>query len=150
MPTAQQLVDMATALNTTIVAINAIVGKQPLPADADTKALADKGAQIAIQANAIGQAAMAALAADVQSAVSQLTTQVNAANSTLQKLNEISKAINVVGVVLTGAASIAASVATGNWLGTAGDVVTLATNLQTAINANQPAAPTVAGAAGGP
>ncbi len=82
------------------------------------------------------RAGLAALAADIQGAISQLTAQVTAANAALQQLNDVKKALNIVAVVLTGAASIASSVATGNWLGAASAVVTLATNLQTAISAN--------------
>jgi hypothetical protein len=139
-PTAQQLVDLSTELTGIVAAINAIVQKQPLPLDADTTALSNAGVQIAAQANAIGQAGLAALANDVQGAITQLTTQVAAANTALTQINDVKKALNIVGIVVNGAASIAASVATGNWIGAAGAVVALANNLNNAINANQPAA----------
>jgi hypothetical protein len=54
----------------------------------------------------------------------------------LQHINEAKKALNIVGVLLNGAASIATSRAMGNWLRTAGDVITLANNLHTAIANN--------------
>jgi hypothetical protein len=146
MPTPQQLVDLSSQLTDVVKSINGIVAKQQLPYDADTTNLSNAAFLLAAQANTIGQAGLSALAVDVQGAIGQLTAAVTAANATLQSLNDAKKALNIVGVVLTGAASIASSVTTGNWIGAAGDVVTLATNLQTAINANQPAA-TAGGAA---
>jgi hypothetical protein len=140
MPTAQQLVDMSTELTDTVKAINSIVGKQQLPFNADTTNLSNAAFLLAAQANTIGQVGLDALASDVGGAVSQLNDQVAAANSALQRINDVKKALNIVGVVLTSAGSIAASVATGNWVGAAGDVLTLVKNLKTAISANQPAA----------
>lgn len=134
MATPQQLIDLSTALTEIVKAINTIVGKQHLPFDAATTNLSNAAFQISTQANAIGQAGLDALADDVQTAINQLTTQVAAANTALQGINDVKKALNIVGVVLTGAASIASTVATGNWIGTAGAVVTLATNIQNAIN----------------
>jgi hypothetical protein len=150
MPTAQQLVDMSTELTDTVKSINTIVGKQQLPFHADTTNLSNTAFLLAAQANTIGQVGLSALADDVQGAISQLTTQVSAANSALQQINDVKRALNIVGVVLTSAGSIAASVATGNWIGVAGDVVTLANNLRTAINANQPAAAGAGAAANQP
>jgi hypothetical protein len=136
MPTPQQLVDLSTELTDIVKSINVIVGKQQLPFNADTTNLSNAAFLLAAQANSIGQAGLAALANDIQGAISQLTTQVAGANAALQRINDVKKALTIVGVVLTGAASIASSVATGNWIGTAGDVVTLATNLKTAIANN--------------
>jgi hypothetical protein len=136
MATPQQLVDLSTELTDIVKSINVIVGKQQLPFNADTTNLSNAAFLLAAQANSIGQVGLAALANDVQGAINQLTTQVAAANAALQQINDVKKALNIVGVVLTGAASIASSVATGNWIGAAGDVVTLAANLKTAIANN--------------
>ncbi len=136
MATPQQLIDLSTELTDIVKSINVIVGKQQLPFNADTTNLSNAAFLLAAQANTIGQAGLAALANDVQGAINQLTTQVVAANAALQQINDVKKALNIVGVVLTGAASIASSVAIGNWIGAAGDVVTLATNLKTAIANN--------------
>jgi hypothetical protein len=136
MATPQQLVDMSTQLTDIVKSINIIVGKQQLPFDGDTTNLSNAAFLLAAQANTIGQAGLSALANDVQGAIGQLTTQVAAANARLQQINEAKKALNIVGVVLTGAANIAASVTTGNYIGAAGDIVTLATNLRTAIANN--------------
>jgi hypothetical protein len=140
MPTPQQLVDMSTQLTDVVKSINTIVGQQQLPYDTATTNLSNAAFVLAAQANSIGQAGLAGLAADVQGAISQLTAQVTAANVALQQIDDAKKALDIVAVVLTGAASIAGSVATGNWIGAAGDVVTLAINLQTAVSVNQPAA----------
>jgi len=136
MSTPQELVDLSSELTDIVKSINVIVGKQQLPFNADTANLSNAAFLLAAQANSIGQAGLAALANDVQGAIIQLKTQVAAANAALQQINDAKKALNIVGVVLTSAASIASSVATGNWIGTASDVVTLATNLKTAIACN--------------
>jgi hypothetical protein len=146
MPTAQELVDLSTELTDIVKAINAIVGKQSLPYDADTANLSNTAFLLSSQANAIGQAGLAALASDVQAAIGQLATQVAAANSALTRINNVKAALNLVGVVLTGAASIAASVATGNVGGIAGSVITFANNIRTALSSGAP----VSGAAGAP
>jgi hypothetical protein len=146
MPTAQQLVDMSTELTNIVKSINQIVGKQTLPFDATTTNLSNAAFLLAAQANTIGQVGIDGLANDVQGAISQLTSQVTAANAALQGIKNLENALNIVGVVLTGAAGIGSSVATGDWIGTAADVITLANNLQTAIGANSPAAPGGGGA----
>ena len=146
MPTPQQLVDLSTELSDVVKAINVIVGKQSLPYNADTSNLSNTAFLLSMQANSIGQAGLSDLANDVQGAIGQLTAQVAAANATLSKINDVKKALNIVGVVLQGAGSIAASVATGSWGGAAGDVAKLAKNLKAALAANAPAAPGSAGA----
>lgn len=138
MPTPQQLVDLSTELTDVVKSINVTVAGQQLPYDAVTTNLSNAAFLLAAQANTIGQAGLSALANDVQGAISQLTTAVSAANATLNALNDVKKALNIVGVILTGAAGIASSVATGNWIGAAAGVITLANNLQTSVNANQP------------
>jgi hypothetical protein len=147
MATAQELVDLSTELTDIVKAINAIVGKQSLPYDADTANLSNTAFLLASQANTIGQAGLSALANDVQAAIGQLATQVAAANSTLKRINNVKAALNLVGVVLTGAASIAGSIATGNVAGIAGSVVTFANNIRTALS---PAPPGAAASAGIP
>jgi len=133
MPTAQQLVDISTELSDVVKSINALVGKQHLPFDADTANLSNTAFLLAAQANTIGQAGLAALANDVRGAIGELTARVADANSALKKLGDVKKALKIVGAVLAGAGSIAASVATGNWMGAAGDVLTLAKNIQAAV-----------------
>ncbi|HEY2780029.1 MAG TPA: hypothetical protein VGI90_04600 [Steroidobacteraceae bacterium] len=140
MPTAQQLVDMSTELTDVVKSINAIVGRQHLPFDADTVNLSNAAFLLAAQANSIGQAGLAALADDLQTAIAQLTAQVAAANSTLRQVNEVKQALTIVGVILTGAACVATNVATGNWMGAAGGIATMAKNLETAIASVPPTA----------
>jgi hypothetical protein len=140
MPTAQQLVDMSTELTDVVKSINTIVGKQHLPFDADTVNLSNAAFLLAAQANSIGQAGLAALADDLQTAIAQLTVQVAAANNTLRRINEVKQALNIVGVILTGAACVATNVATGNWAGAAGGIATMAKDLAAALASNQPAA----------
>ena len=136
MATPQELVGLSIQLTDIVKSINAIVAKQELPFDAETTNLSNAAFLLAAQANAIGQAGLAAMAQDVKGAINQLTTQVLSANAALQRINDLKKALNIVGVVLNGAASIAASVATGNWISTAGDVINLANNLKTATANN--------------
>jgi hypothetical protein len=154
MPTAQELVDLSTELTDIVKAINAIVGKQALPYDADTANLSNTAFLLASQANAIGQAGLADLANDVPAAIGQLATQVAAANSALKRINNVKAALNLVGVVLIGAASIATSVATGNVGGIGSSVITFANNIKAALSSAPPAsgaagAPAAASAAGG-
>jgi hypothetical protein len=139
MPTAQQLIDMSTELTDVVKSINAIVGRQHLPFDADTVNLSNAAFLLAAQANSIGQAALAALANDLQAAIAQLTAQVAAANNRLRQVNDVKQALNIVGVVLTGAGCVATNVATGNWMGAAGGIATMAKDLEAAI-ASGPAA----------
>lgn len=140
MPTAQQLVDMSSELTNVVKSINVVVGKQSLPYDADTMKLVNTASTLASHANSIGQAGLAALSADVQGAIADLTTQVKAANSALQRIDNVKKALDIVGVLLTGAAKVASSAATGNWIGVAGDIATVASSLKTEISATQTAA----------
>jgi hypothetical protein len=136
MPTPQELIDLSIQLTDIVKSINAIVATQHLPFDAETMNLSNTAFLLAAQANAIGQGGLAALARDVQGAISQLTTQVASANAALARIRDLKKALNIVDVVLNGAASIATSAATGNWIGTASDIITFASNLQTAIASN--------------
>ncbi len=140
MPTAQQLVDVSTKLTDVVKAINVIVGKQHLPFDGPTANLSNTAFQLGAQANTIGQAGIDMLAIDVQLAIGQLTTQVAAARSALADINDVKIALGIVGSILTGAAGIAANVATGNWAGAASAIVTTAQNIEKAISANKPAA----------
>jgi hypothetical protein len=135
MATAQQLIDMSTQLTDVVKSINTIVGQQHLPYDANTANLSNAAFILAGQANAIGQAGLSALAVDVQGAIGQLTAQVSAANLALQQINDVGKVLNIVGVILTGAGSIATALATGNLGGLAGSVGTFANNLKTALAA---------------
>jgi hypothetical protein len=140
MPTAQELIDISTKLTAVVASIDTIIGNQPLPLDADAAALSDAGTTIAARANVIGQAGLDALANDVKTSVTQLTAQVSNANAALQHINDLTEALNIASAVLAAAAGIASSVATGNWVGAAGDVFTLANKIQTAVKANQPQA----------
>ncbi len=139
MPTAQQLIDNSVAITQQVVAINAKIQAMPLPLSADAEALSKKGVALAIQANVIGQAGLAALANDVASAVDQLTAQVNAASTLVTNINDLKKALGVVDIVLAGAVDVAGSVASGNWIGAASDVVSVANKLQTAVATATPA-----------
>ena len=134
MATPQELVDLSTQLTNVVNVANDIVAKQDLPFDEPTKKLAKDAALLAEMANYVGQVGLAAMANDVKAAIGQLKDQVSAANDTLKKLNELKVTLTVVGVVLVSAASIVASVATGNWIGAATNVVALANNVKTALS----------------
>lgn len=133
MPTAQELVDLSTRLTDIVKAINTIVGKQQLPFDATTTKLSNTAATLAIHANSIGQAGLDALANNVRGAIGQLSDQVQAANAALQQIQDVKRALSIVSIILGASASIAGSVASGNWGGVAGDIVTCVNNLKNAI-----------------
>jgi hypothetical protein len=134
MTTAQQLIDLSTQLTAGVAKINAFVGAQPLPLSDTASNLANTAAQIAVQANAIGAAGIAALAADVGSAITSLTFQVQQANNALAAIEDVEKVFNIASAVLSAAASIATSVGTGNWIGAASAVVTLASNIHKSLS----------------
>ena len=135
MPTPQEMIDFSTELTDIVKSINAIVGKKALPYDAPTQNLSNAAFVLASQANFIGQVGLAALADDVKGAIEQLKSEVAMANTRLQHIQDVKKALNIVGVVLASAANIAASAASGNYIGAAADVVTLALNVKQAVAA---------------
>lgn len=136
MATPQELIDLATEMTNVVKAANKLANQQNLPFDADTQKLVKDAADLATTASHINQAALSALAQDVSVAVGQLKTQVAAAEVRLKQINDVKKALNVIGVVLISAVSVAGSVTTGNWIGAANNVVTMATNIETAVEAN--------------
>jgi len=138
MATAQQLIDMSTQLTDVVKSINTIVGQQSLPYDAATANLSNTAFILAGQANTIGQAGLEALAVDVQGAITELTAQVAAANLVLGQINDVKKALSIVGAVLTAAGGIATGAAIGNLREAADSVATLVSNLQSALAANPP------------
>lgn len=136
MATAQELIDLATELTNVVKAANKIVNQQNLPFDTDTQKLVNDTALLAEKANRINQAGLSALANEVGAALGQLKTQVAVAEKRLKQLNDVEKALNVVGVVLVSAVSVAGSVATGNWIGVANNVLTMAASVKAAAEAN--------------
>ena len=129
MTTPQQLIDLSAALTDVADGISDFVFKHTDPAAPTDPALghlSDLSAQIALKATGIGHAGLAALAADVGSAINSLNFQVGQATAAIKKIDDAQKALDIASAVLVAAASVAASTATGNWIGTASAVVTLA------------------------
>lgn len=135
MATPQELIDLSTELTGVVKAANDIVEQQDLPFDDDTKKLVKDAALLAEMAHYIGQVGLAAMASDVKGALGQLKTSVDAAKTRLKQLQNLKKALNVVGVVLISSASIVASVGTGNWIGAATNVAALAAGVKAAVDA---------------
>jgi hypothetical protein len=139
MATPQELIDLSSSLMTTVGKIDAVVDKAPI-GDPDAEHLSGIGSQLSAEAYTISHTALTEMVPDVATAVGQLNAQVAEGAKLLDAIDSLKKALNVTSVILTGAASIAASVATANWVGTADAVYTLVQNLQKSIQDNQPAA----------
>ena len=77
----------------------------------------------------MGRSGIEALADDVGSAITSLNFQVGQANNALTRIDETQKALEIASAVLAAAASVAASVGTGNWLGAATSVIGLADSI---------------------
>lgn len=133
--TAAELLDLSNALDAAANALGTAADAEDaksdpgLPPTSEVEHLRDLAAQVAIQANAIGATGIERLAADMSPAITSLTFQVGQAEHALAKIAEIQKILDVASALLTAAASIAASVSTGNFIGTASAVITLATSL---------------------
>ena len=132
MPTAQELLDLSSALTDASSSITDFVAEKTdpdAPTDPALGHLSDLAAQIAVEANKIGRAAIETLAVDVGPAVASLNFQVGQANDAIARINDVQKVLGVASAVLTAAAGVAASVATGNWIGVASAVVSLAESI---------------------
>jgi len=85
MPTPQQLIYLSTELTDSVKSINAIVAKQELPYDEETRELSTSAARLAVLANAIGQAGLSALAHEIREAMGELNSQVKSAKERSRK-----------------------------------------------------------------
>jgi hypothetical protein len=139
MSTAQQLIDLSTEITEVVKSINAIVGAQPLPFNQATANLVHCASLLSVKANAIGQAGLAALAPDVQRAITDLSTQVRKANSAINDTQDVAKVLNIVGAILSGAGGVATSVLTGNLVGAGSAIAKLVNSLKTAIDSSSSA-----------
>jgi multisubunit Na+/H+ antiporter MnhF subunit len=127
----QQLIAIADALAAFSDALDSYIKKQPNLFAPEVLRLRETDAQIASQAATIARTAVEIEAADVLAALNDLQVQINSATATLAAITDSKTALDLVAGVL----SVAASLATGNPLGTAQSVVSLVETLRNAISA---------------
>lgn len=134
MSTAQELVNLATALNAALEVIDARV-ENPAAGDApdDTESLAKLSLRLGVVADAIGEAGIAALATDVSAAITTLKAHVDQGAAELKQIDDLKKVLNVAGILLNGAGAIAAGVASGNVVGVVSAAGDFVTNLEKAL-----------------
>jgi hypothetical protein len=127
----RQLIAVADALADFSDALDGYIKQQPDLFAPEVLQLRETDARIASQAATIARMAVAIEATDVLAALNYLQVQINSATATLAAITDSKAALGLVAGVL----SAAASLATGNPLGTAQSVVSLVETLRNAISA---------------
>lgn len=136
MATPQPVTDLSQAFRACADALNAYADNQTNPFDPSLSQLRTTAAHIIIEAAIIGQKQLAAMTQGVATAIAGLQTQVNSAKAAVATINDIKKAVSIGAAVL----SAAASVASGNPLGAANQLISLASTISSAVSANSGAA----------
>jgi hypothetical protein len=93
--------------------------------------LRDMDSHIATYAATLGQTEVDKLEADVPAALTALQTQITSAKTTIAQMKTVQSVLSVVSAVL----SVAANISTGNPLGSAQAVLSLAQTISSALSA---------------
>ena len=131
--TPAELIAVADALGDFSDRLDKYIKALPSPFTPEAVQLRQMDAHIASDAANISELAVAAMAAEVRTALNGLQTQIDSAKTTLAAITNVKTALSIAAAVF----SVAANLSTGNPLGAATSVIALGQTIANAVSASQ-------------